>query len=88
MALMFPNPSRSYDSKRDVIRFVGHDGMFEIPFFVDVAALPKLPKQKVSSDQAYLSAFDAARSTIQSVAREAYSNSRKASYFLTVSDFR
>ncbi|TIX53614.1 MAG: DUF1488 domain-containing protein, partial [Mesorhizobium sp.] len=39
MTLNFPNRSRSYDAAAKRIRFVGHDGMFEVPFFVEIAAL-------------------------------------------------
>ena len=35
MALTFPNQSRSYDEANKQIRFSGHDGMFEVRFFVD-----------------------------------------------------
>ena len=38
MTLNFPNPTRSYDEKRKAVRFVGHDGMFEVPFFIEAAA--------------------------------------------------
>ena len=39
MALAFPNRSRSYDDVRHRVRFVGHDGMIEVPFFVETDAL-------------------------------------------------
>ena len=32
MTLGFPNPSRSFDEVRNAVRFIGHDGMFEVPF--------------------------------------------------------
>ena len=41
MTLEFLNPSRSFDEVRNAIRFIGHDGMFEVPFFVEVEALAK-----------------------------------------------
>ena len=34
-ALTFPNRSRSYDEAGQRIRFIGHDGMFEIAFAVE-----------------------------------------------------
>jgi hypothetical protein len=88
MALMFPNASRSYDETRRGIRFVGHDGMFEIPFFVEIGAFPLKANGESSSERDFLAAFDAARESIQSVAREAYANSRKNRYVLTPSDFQ
>ncbi|TIO06947.1 DUF1488 domain-containing protein [Mesorhizobium sp.] len=86
MTLNFPNGSRSYDAAARRIRFVGHDGMFEVPFFVEIAALSAAGP--ATSEAEYLSAFDAERSSIQDVAREAYSHGRKNMYVLTQADFR
>jgi hypothetical protein len=89
MTLAFPNPSRSFDDVRDAVRFTGHDGMFEIRFFVEVAALARGEARDAKMSEAqYLSAFDALRTSIQDVARRAYSASRLASYTLTATDFR
>ena len=41
MALNFPNPSRSFDAARNGVRFTGHDGLFEVSFLVEAAALAK-----------------------------------------------
>ena len=41
MTLAFPNPSRSFDEVRNAVRFIGHDGMFEVRFFVEAGALAK-----------------------------------------------
>lgn len=87
MPLRFPNPSRSFDEKRKGVRFTGHDGMFEIPFFLEAAALGKL-KQVEPTERDLLAAFDAARKSILDVAREAYSHGRRKSYTLTARDFR
>ncbi len=70
------------------VRFVGHAGVFEIPFAVDLSALSKISKRVVQDEASYLAAFDAARETIQDVAREAYSNGRKSNFMLTAADFR
>lgn len=84
MTLTFPNRSRSYDEAGQRIRFIGHDGMFEVPFFVKTDAL-----RPAAADEAhYLAAFDAARATIHDVAREIYGNARKTVYVLTAADFR
>ena len=40
MSLSFPNRSRSYDASARRIRFIGHDGMFEVPFLVDADVFP------------------------------------------------
>ena len=39
MTLAFPNPSRSFDEARNAVLFFGHDGVFEIRFFVEAGAL-------------------------------------------------
>ncbi|WEX10674.1 DUF1488 domain-containing protein [Chelativorans sp. AA-79] len=84
MTLTFPNRSRSYDEAGQRVRFVGHDGMFEVPFFVETDAL-----STVTADESdYLAAFDAARATIHDVAREIYGNARRTIYVLTAADFR
>jgi len=84
MALAFPNRSRSYDDVRRRVRFVGHDGMIEVPFFVETDAL--IPAAGGEAD--FLAAFDAARATIHDVAREIYGSARRTMYVLTAADFR
>jgi hypothetical protein len=87
MALTFPNRSRSFDAVRKVVRFLGYDGMFEVPFFVEAAALAKAGSPGVTEADC-LAAFDAARNSIYDIAREAYSHGRRTSYVLTAADFR
>ncbi|MCT7375551.1 DUF1488 domain-containing protein [Chelativorans salis] len=84
MTLSFPNRSRSYDEAGQRVRFTGHDGMFEVPFFVETNAL----RPAAASEAHYLAAFDAARATIHDVAREIYGNTRRSVYVLTAADFR
>ncbi|SDU24995.1 DUF1488 domain-containing protein [Stappia sp. ES.058] len=100
MALSFPNPSRSFDAARKGVRFIAHDGVFEVTFLVELSALMKSDKALADnavsasrdSTQALedqcLSAFDRQRSFIQDVARQAYSNAHHPSYTLVSSDFR
>lgn len=100
MALNFPNPSRSFDAARNGVRFTGHDGLFEVSFLVEAAALAKSESGRpddpgmdtLDADErretGALSAFDRQRRSVQDVAREAYSNDRHASYVLVSSDFR
>lgn len=87
MTLEFLNPSRSFDEERNAIRFIGHDGMFEVRFFMETAALAQ-PGQARLSEKDLLAAFDSVRSSIHNVARKAYSQGRRTSYTLTVADFR
>lgn len=87
MALNFPNRSRSFDRVRNAVRFIGHDGMFEVPFFVNADALT-LNSRRSLSESELLVTFDAVRSAILDVAREVYSHGKRRSYTLTASDFR
>ncbi|WP_249694074.1 DUF1488 domain-containing protein [Stappia sp. WLB 29] len=91
MALNFPNPSRSFDASRKGVRFVGHDGVFEVPFFIEADALAKASKaahRPEASQDDCLSAFDRLRSAIHDVAREIHGSRRRSSYTLNASDFR
>ena len=91
MTLAFPNSSRSFDEARNAVRFIGHDGMFEVRFFVEAGALARADARvgkTMPSEAECLTAFDAVRGSIHDVARETYSNSRRTSYNLTAADFR
>lgn len=88
MTLAFPNPSRTFDDVRSAVCFFGYDGVSEIRFFVEVAVLARgrSPGATISEAQC-LVAFDAMRSSIHDVAREAYSNRRINFHTLKTSDF-
>lgn len=92
MTLAFHNPSRSFDPVRNVVLFSGHDGMREVRFLVEAGALSRSGTTSSMSatmlEEKCLSAFDALRSSIYDVAREAYSRGRRNFYTLTASDFR
>ncbi|MDX8460651.1 DUF1488 domain-containing protein [Mesorhizobium humile] len=91
MTLSFPNPSRSFDQTRHAVCFIGHDGMFQVRFFVEVEALGTFNDNAgggETAETAYLSAFDALRSSIQDAASKAYARERRNSYTLTASGFR
>ena len=91
MTLAFPNPSRSFDEVRNAVRFMGHDGMFQIRFFIEAGALTKSGgaiRETGSLEAKCLTAFDALRTSIYDVARKAYSHGRRDSYTLTSADFR
>jgi len=87
MTLNFPNGSRSYDAKRNLIRFWGYDSALEIPFFVEANALCKLIPQTQNVEAGYLETFDAARDRIHETARKIYSRTRKDAYLLAAVDF-
>ena len=88
MSLDFPNRSRSYDESGQRVRFVGHDGMTQVAFAVDAAAISTADSAPDRAEADALAAFDAARSSILDVAREAYSQGRKNLYVLTSADFK
>ena len=87
MALTFPNRSRSYDEAGQHIRFLGYDGMFEIPFLIEIKVFANTTPG-ATTEAGYLAAFDAARGSILDVARKAYSRGRKNLFVLTSADFR
>ena len=89
MTLAFLNPSRNFDGARNAVVFIAHDGMFEIRFFVEAAALAsRQPQGTLMSETDCLSAFDAMRPSIQDGARAVYSKRRSNLNTLTVRDFR
>jgi hypothetical protein len=87
MTLNFPNGSRSYDARRNLVQFWGHDSALEISFFVEVGALHKLNPRTGNVEEGYLEAFDAARNQIHEAARKVYSRARKGAYLLAAADF-
>lgn len=87
MALTFPNRSRSYDTAYQRVRFLGYDGLLEVPFFIEAAALSNAGSNTISAEEDNLAAFDAARGRILDVARQVYSYGRKNMYVLTPADF-
>lgn len=88
MTLDFPNPSRSFDEARNAVRFIGHDGMFEVPFFIEADALASTITKGGGLEAACLAAFDAARRSIHDIARKLYSRDRQTSYTITAADIR
>src|SRR5690606_2600248 len=67
MTLAFPNPSRSFDEVRNAVLFMGHDGMFQIRFFIEAGALTRsdaAKRQAGTLEAKCLSAFDALRTSI------------------------
>lgn len=87
MALNFPNQSRSYDQRGHRVRFWGHDGAFEICFFVEQSALGRINPDAKRDEAGLLNAFDRNRSRILEVAAKLYSRCRRNSYTLLASDF-
>jgi len=91
VTLEFLNPSRSFDEERNAVRFIGHDGMFEVRFFVEVEALARTRtafRGKEVSHEMYLSVFDSSLREIHEVARKAYSRDRRSLQTLTADSFK
>lgn len=82
MTLIFPNGSRSFDEQRQGVRFTAYDGMFEVPFLVEAAALVDAR----ASEEACLAAFDAARAPIRTAALKIYKGRREAIYLIGAAD--
>ena len=85
--LSFPNQSRAYDVAGDRVRFWGHDGAFEIPFFLQLDALIRLYPRTTNTEAGILAAFDAGRSRIYEIASKAYSRGRRSFYVLGAENF-
>lgn len=92
MTLAFPNYSRSFDKTRNAVRFTGHDGMFEVPFLIEIGALWASATDAHLTDleeDALLSAFDRRRSVVHAAASKAYAGGRRRPYYvLTAADIR
>lgn len=88
MTLAFLNPARSFDEVRNAVRFSGHDGMFEIRFFVEAAALGLSGDDMTEPEARSLSAFDDRRDMIHDAAHRAYSGRGGNFITLTAADFR
>jgi hypothetical protein len=86
MALNFPNQSRAYDSRRNAVRFWGHDGAMEAAFFVSEEALRRL-QPNMADEAGLLRAFDANRQLIHAVAAKVYGRGPRGSYDLVSADF-
>jgi hypothetical protein len=89
MALNFPNFSRSYDAPGNRIRFWGHDGAIEVPFFLEFSALLRFFPETPNVESRILTAFDAARDRIIEAADRLYCSARRrrAFYVLAAGDF-
>ena len=87
MTVNFPNRSRSYDARRNLVRFWGHEGALEISFFVEVSTLCKLNPHTRAVEAGYLEAFDAVWDQIHEAARKVYSRTRNDVSLLAAADF-
>jgi len=89
MTLNFPNLSRSYDAAGNRIRFWGHDGAIEVPFFLELNALLRFFPEIPNIESRILTAFDAVRDHVIEAAGRLYYSARRrrAFYVLAAGDF-
>lgn len=87
MALSFPNPCRSYDPSRCVVRFWGYESAMENSFVVDEDILRRLQPGARRDEAGLLNAFDLNRDLIHAAAVKAYKRGGNGFYHLTNADF-
>jgi len=87
VSLMFPNTSRNYDTARRRVRFWGHDGAFEICFFVEQSAIALMSPGTVVDETGALTTFDRSREKIIAAARSAYRGHGTGTYSLVAANF-
>lgn len=86
MALTFPNTNRSYDATYRRVRFVGHDGVIEVAFFLQDEALVRIAPNTQIDEPNVLDAFDQNRGRILDMASRAYRATRRHFYVLDATD--
>ena len=87
MTIEFPNPSRTYDAGRHVVRFWGYDSVLEIVFRIDCAALERISSDLQQDAVAVLATFDRHRERILRVAATVYRRHPSATCELVAADF-
>jgi hypothetical protein len=88
VTLGFPNRSRSYDARGRRVRFWGHDGAFEVCFFVDQDVFSRISPRATLDEAGILREFDRYRARILEAANKMYnSQQRRDAYTLLASDF-
>lgn len=88
MTLSFPNNARSYDETRKRVRFLGHDGMFEVRVFVAGEVLGGGIVGRTGNEVDYLASFDALKPRIIKAAQAAYAANRSQTIHLDLDNFR
>jgi hypothetical protein len=78
MSLSFANRTRTYDERRGVIRFIGHDGLKQIVFLLSVGLFEHDSSASGLREQGYLMAFDRCHSRIIEIARTLYQKNNRS----------
>jgi hypothetical protein len=87
MAIEFPNPSRSYDVSKGVVRFWGYDSILEVVFRLHTAALARINPGLLEDAGAVVAAFDRHQTQILQVAGVVYRRRPMATCELVAADF-
>ena len=88
MAINFPNPSRTYDTRRNAVHFWGHDQSMETSFYISADALHQLMPDAGHDETALLAVFDRNCPRIREAAAKIYGSGKKGgSYDLHPSHF-
>ena len=87
MALSFPNSSRSYDETHHRVRFIGHDGIVQVSFYLESDALARIDAGIRYDEAMALAVFDKNIELIRSAASKAYRGTRRTLYLLGASAF-
>lgn len=88
MALNFPNPSRSYEVRRNAVHFWGYDQSMETSFYISADALQQLTPGAGRDETALLASFDRHAPAIRQAAARLYGSGKKGgSYDLHPSHF-
>jgi hypothetical protein len=87
MTISFINQSRSYDARRQIVHFWGHDGVMEKVFTVTFDALAKMQRLVGADEASLLNAFDVNRGLIYAAAEKIYARGKLGPYHLNASNF-
>jgi hypothetical protein len=88
MALNFPNPSRSFEIRRNAVHFWGYDQSMETSFYISADALQQLTPGAGRDEAALLASFDRHAPAIRQAAIRLYGSGKKGgSYDLHPSHF-
>jgi hypothetical protein len=77
LTLSFANPTRDYDERRGMIRFLGYDGFSCVQFLLPVSAFHGSGGHAEWHTQDYLMAFDRLRGRILEIARASYGRTHR-----------
>ena len=78
--MLFASHKRSYDSRRQAVRFWGYDGAVECAFFVTAEALRRVHPAMLDSEAGLLEAFDSNRELICAMAARLHAWERGRRY--------